>query len=100
MVIVRRSGSAALLALLWLLGACTPTCDQACKKLMRCEGLETEGLYADRCEEGCEEEKALYEDWENPQLEDALDAELRCIRDETCEAIADGACYDEDLYAF
>lgn len=96
----KLSALPALLIALLLAGGCTPTCDQTCKKLMRCEGLATDGLDANRCEESCAEAVALYEDWEDVQLQDALDEEKRCIDAETCEAIADGACYDERLYAY
>ncbi len=90
----------ALLALL-LAPACKPTCKQTCDKLTGCEQLEDwQGSYADVCAENCQRQYQLYEFWDDTQLTDALDETQLCIADATCDEIAEGVCYDEDLYSF
>ena len=81
-------------------GGCTPTCKQTCEKLLDCEDIETSRVNLADCQNTCETQKELYDRWDDTQLQDALDEAKRCIRDEECSAIADGACYDEDLYAW
>lgn len=98
-------GSRAPLAALALLAAllapgCTPTCDQTCKKLVSCEGVETAGLSEELCVEDCQQQEALIDYWEDTQLLEQLDASRRCVRDNTCEDIAAGVCYDPDLYPY
>lgn len=89
-----------LLALLPLSG-CEPTCASTCEKLLSCEEVEQPRVAEEDCEAACLVQQELYEeDWENQQLRDALGDAKRCVRDEECEAIADGACYDPDLYIF
>jgi hypothetical protein len=46
-------------------------------------------------------QERLYEDaWDDPVLRDKFRAHKRCLQDESCEDIADGVCYDEDLYVW
>jgi hypothetical protein len=89
-----------MLVLLSLLTACDATCSQACKKLDRCDAVATSGQTRDQCEETCQEVDNLYDRWEDEDLQERLDASRNCIRDETCGAIADGVCYDEELYTW
>jgi hypothetical protein len=42
----------------------------------------------------------LYVRWDDTQLIDAFAAYKTCVEEEGCAAIAEGVCYDEDLYAF
>lgn len=100
MPLLNKIGALSLVFSLLLSGGCTPTCEQTCKKLMRCDELATDGLDADRCEEYCRDEEDLFKQWDDTQLQEALDEEKRCIDEQTCEAIADGACYDERLYSY
>lgn len=88
---------------LLLLPACEPTCASTCDKLLACEDgtVDQPRVSDDECESACELQQALYEDdWENGQLREDFAELKRCVSDETCEAIADGACYDPDLYVF
>jgi hypothetical protein len=90
-----------LLAAVALAPACTPTCQQTCEKLLACEQNEDwlDG-YVALCAENCERQLNLYELWDDTQLQDALDQSRVCIGEATCDDIADGVCYDEDLYSF
>ncbi|MCB9742595.1 MAG: hypothetical protein H6740_08350 [Alphaproteobacteria bacterium] len=88
-----------LLALSALLG-CTPTCDQTCRKLIRCEVIESSAVNEDLCSADCSSLENLYDYWDDQQLVNELQETRRCIGESTCEDIADGVCYEEDLYPF
>ncbi len=99
----RPRAALALLGLLVLGAGCEPTCRNTCEKLLDCEDttVDQPRVSLDECEDACEVQQALYaEDWENEQLRDGLADLKRCVRDEECDAIAEGACYDPDLYIF
>lgn len=87
------------LTLLAVLPACDPPCSRVCEKLVQC-GFDTPRLSKEECEVACEQQEALYDQWEDPELRDAFSEYKQCAMDETCRAIEDGACYDEELYAF
>ena len=78
---------------------CEPTCKTTCKKLLECEEVETPRLPLDECTNTCLTTQSLYEDtWEDLQKRDAFADMKTCIVEEECGAIADGVCYDEDLF--
>lgn len=81
-----------------LVQACEPTCRQTCRKLLECEEVETPRQALEDCNTSCELQQQLYEDWEDLQARDALGELKQCVVDAECTDIADGACYDEDLY--
>ncbi len=93
------SGSAALLVLT-LSAGCTPTCKEVCVKLLECDDVESPRVSEYECREACEREENLYEEWEDLQALDKHHDERDCIMDSECADIADGACYDEELYLF
>jgi hypothetical protein len=101
---VSRSDGARLVVLAVVLGAgvaCTPTCEQTCRKLLRCELDDAPRVAYDECVVACESQDHLYEDaWQDEELEKAFDEHRRCIRDATCDEIADGACYDDALFFY
>jgi hypothetical protein len=80
--------------------ACATTCEQACQKLTSCSELEVEGRYAEECAEVCSQQETLYDDWEDTQLADALQASKECVTEHTCEELDDGVCYDEELWPY
>lgn len=86
-----------------LLGAagCTPTCDRVCTRIVEdCGDLGTERMSAYECEESCLNQQKLYERWADTQKQAALDDELTCLVDATCDEIAAGTCYNEDIWGF
>ena len=84
-----------------LMGGCTPTCKQTCNKITGCEQLaDYSGTHPDFCAETCIRQETLYQVWEDYDLLDRLDAHKECLMDATCDDIAAGVCYDEELYAF
>ncbi len=91
------SGSA-LALLLILASGCTPTCKQVCDKLLECEDVESYRVSEWECRDACEREENLYEDWEDLQALEQHHQERECIVDSECADIADGACFDEELY--
>ncbi len=96
-----RPFSPAMPILVALLGltACDPPCQRVCKKLVNC-GLDTPRLSKEECELACQNQEALYDDWEDPELRQAFQDYKNCVMDETCGRIEEGECYDETLYAF
>ena len=82
------------------LAACEPTCKQTCRRLLECEGVDTPQFPLDECTSACDAQQKQYEHWDDPALLDAFADYKRCVRDEACEAVADGVCYDEDVFAW
>ena len=91
-------GSAALL--LTLAAGCTPTCKEVCVKLLECDDVESPRVSEWECRDACEREENLYEEWEDLRTLELHYDERDCIMDSECSEIADGACYDEELYLF
>lgn len=87
------------IASLLLASACAPTCSETCDKLLSCE-LDAQRMHEDECLESCELQLNLYQIWEDSRLEDQFDDHRSCLVTSTCEEIADGECYDEDLFQF
>jgi hypothetical protein len=82
------------------LAGCTPTCEQVCEKLVECENEGTERMTAFECEESCSDQQDLLDRWTDEEKRDAFDAQLVCLNDEECDAIAAGACYDAEVWSF
>jgi len=82
-----------------LLG-CSPRCERTCKKLLKCEGLDSDRVALDECELSCRNQLSLFEGWKDEdKLEDAFAEHRRCLIRSTCEEIADGECYDPLLFS-
>lgn len=80
--------------------ACEPTCKQTCKTLIECEPVDTPRQGLEECQAACEIQQRIYEDWEDLQARESFAELKRCIRQEECDAIAEGVCYDADLYVW
>ncbi len=93
---VRSSLAAALLVL--LASGCEPTCKATCKKLVKCEDVETPRVSHEECTASCEIQQQLYEEWTDTQKREDFGDLKRCVKQSECTDIADGECYDEDLY--
>lgn len=83
-----------------LLAACEPSCERVCKKIVACEAIDTPRQAVLDCQDSCELQQQLYEDWEDLQAREALADLKECVMDEECDAIADGVCYDADLFVW
>ena len=87
------------LALAATIGAgCEPNCKAVCKKLVKCEDVETPRVSKEECTASCESQQQLYDEWDDTQKRDDFGDLKRCIKQSECGEIADGECYDEDLY--
>ncbi|MDP2312308.1 MAG: hypothetical protein Q8P41_05340 [Pseudomonadota bacterium] len=71
-----------------------------CEKLVECDDVGTERISATECADQCNEQKLLYARWSDTQLREAFDDELECIYDATCDEVAEGVCYNEDVWSF
>jgi len=78
--------------------ACAPTCEQTCKKLLSCENIDAPSMNIDECTSACSAQQNVYEDWDDPDKEEAFDNVKSCIVAEECTAVAEGVCYDEVVY--
>lgn len=93
-------GGVGLVACVLLLGACRANCEDACEKLLECDEIESARVSVEDCEASCEREMAQYEKWRDTDKQHRLEAERDCIVDSVCAEIAEGACYDEELFPF
>ncbi len=71
-----------------------------CTKLVECENPGTERMTAEECAESCRAQEQLYATWDDTQLRDAFDEEKSCVDESTCEALAEGVCYDPEIWSF
>ncbi len=95
---MRRSSSLAVLLALALIG-CAPRCERSCKKLLKCDDLDSDRIALHECEESCRKQLTMFEGWKDEKkLERAFADHRRCIVGSTCDEIADGECYDELLF--
>lgn len=82
------------------LAGCEPSCESTCEKLLACDDVETPLVSQTDCESSCSSQEILYESWEDEDKRQALADYKTCVSDETCSAIAEGACYDEAIYGW
>ena len=79
---------------------CGATCKAVCKNLMDCDEVETSRQHWRECQDSCLRQEQLYKDWDNIELQDSFQDQLNCLGSSTCEEIADGVCYDDDIFIF
>ena len=93
---------AALGVLLLGVAACDPPCQRTCRKVLECGNLQTDRLALEACEQDCERQEQLYDDWEDEAKQDLFKDHKRCLLDATCDEIADGECFVgyEELFVF
>ena len=78
-----------------LLGACSPTCDQVCDKVISC--LSGDSVDALNCTSACRLQQLEAEEDEQDQTFDDL---KNCLYTESCEDLEEGVCYEESLYSW
>lgn len=84
----------------WFASAgCTPRCQETCTKVLDC-GLGSTRVAYDECVISCQRENDLYTRWEDEAKEQAWKEHKQCLGSATCDEIAAGVCYDDDLFAF
>ncbi len=77
---------------------CEPSCKNICEKLVECEDVETPRVSWVECTDSCEAQERLYEQWTDTVKREGFVDMKTCIDESECSDIADGECYDEDLY--
>lgn len=88
------------IALLIIVSGCTPACQDVCEKLVDCDDLPTWRMSATECEEQCQLQQARYSTWDDVARREAYEDELSCLYESSCEDVAAGVCYDEEVFAF
>lgn len=95
----RTSAAVGALVLLFV-GGCVPTCKEVCNKALSCE-LDSPRTPLDACIEDCERQRSLYKDWwEDEEKVDLFVEHRRCVMQSSCDELAEGVCYDEELFIF
>jgi len=84
---------------LWPLAGCAPDCETTCRKVLSCD-IDSPREAIDMCKTSCETETHLYDVWGDDDKQKAFRDERSCLKQSTCDEIAAGKCYDEDMYAF
>jgi len=95
---VRPSSSLLFVLGFALAGGCAPACESTCTKLLDCD--LSPRVSEEECVESCETQQHLYEDWGDTEKQTAFEKERGCIRQSTCDEIADGTCYDDEIWVF
>lgn len=96
---MRPSSAIAAVIALTLWQACTPRCQSNCAKVLDC-GLGSTRVARSECVQACQLEQALYAEWEDETKIEAFKEHKRCIRAASCDELADGVCYDPELFIF
>ena len=97
---ISRSWSAGLLLIPLLLLGCEVSCQNTCEKLLTCDGVESPLVSEIDCETACVSQEILYEQWDDQIKRDAFADYKTCVDERTCGEIADGVCYDDNLYSW
>lgn len=85
------------------LSACAAPCGTVCRKLERCE-LDP-AVLLDECVEACDREIAAFRALEDKtpadrELHRAYNRHRTCLANRPCDDIAEGACYDPEIFPF
>ena len=89
-----------LSAIVFSAAGCKATCADVCDQIVDCDGLPTARMSSAECEESCKSQSDQYDGWADGQKQDALQDELDCLSDSTCDDIAAGVCYNEAIWNF
>jgi hypothetical protein len=81
-----------------LLSGCEPSCEATCEKLMSCDEIEMDHIPVQECATTCEIQQRIYEKWDSSDEREWFSDMKYCIDDASCGDIADGECYDDELY--
>lgn len=83
--------------ILFLLWACTVTCEDVCTTIASCDEIEQESTGEIDCRSACLSQQ---EQAQTDGNDEAFDSLKLCITSSTCDEIAQGVCYDEELYSW
>lgn len=91
---------AIVVALTATLSACDVGCESACRKVLKCDGLETNELTVGECNAECVRQSERYDDQEDEVGAQAFADHKNCIKRSSCDEILDGECYDPEVFSF
>ena len=83
--------------MLFLLWSCTVTCEDVCVSLASCDEISQENSNTLDCTSACLSQQ---EQAQNNGQEQEFNALKSCIQTNSCADIAEGVCYDENLYSW
>ena len=91
----------AFLAGALLLGACNPSCENTCRKVLECDNLDSDRIAIGECKLECQSQERLWDDWvDETELDNLFMEHKRCLVQSTCDEIEAGECYDDELFHF
>jgi len=65
---------------------------------MSCDNIEMEHTSVGECAAACETQQQVYDKWKATDEREWFGDMKYCIDDASCADIADGECYDDELY--
>ena len=89
-----------MILLFALLAGCTPTCEQVCDHVVECGNPGTERMSSEECTDACNRQDQLYQTWTDVNLRHSFEDAKRCLDEATCDDLADGACYDPEVWPY
>ncbi len=89
-----------VLALLLSLLGCDATCADACAAVSACGASVGDVPNTAECEEACANQRTLVQQGTDTGVQGAFQRELDCLADATCDAIASGTCYEEQVWSY
>lgn len=81
-----------------LAAGCAPTCGEVCGRLESCDLLGSVTWI--ECRDTCDDKVRDLAAFESTALEVAFQEERRCIGGSSCEAIAEGTCFDPSTASY
>jgi hypothetical protein len=89
-----------LTLLLTTLLGCSPTCADACTVVASCGESLGDFPNEAECNEACASQRATVDENGDTGVQDAFERELRCLAAATCDDLAAGACYEEQVWSY
>ncbi len=105
MSLMRLACSIAFVVLATLLAGCDASCSQTCAQTLKCD-LLSQGVSQQQCVDSCTRQEVQLELWVAEELEgaqqlqQAFDEHRACVVQASCDELAVGECYNEELFSF
>ena len=99
-VVSIKRWTAIVIAIATLLSACDVGCEAACRKVLKCDGLETNEVTVGECNAECVRQSESYDDREDEAGAEAFANHKNCLKRSTCDEILEGECYDPTVFTF
>ena len=89
-----------MIAVLLSLLGCDATCADACAVVAGCGESTGDFPNAAECEEACARQRTTVAEGTDSGVEAAFQRELDCVAGATCDALAAGTCYEEQVWSY